>query len=106
MTFWLRIDGMPARQFYLDVAALTFLDAELPAHAVLQTIGTARSGTGGETANVTVMLDNRAGLCSQLFAMPPLGARARLYADAAVQFDGVVSEILLNAAQCQLGLAT
>jgi hypothetical protein len=99
---WVRIEGTPIRQFCADPRALPFLDAKLARHDILSSVGVLRSSTDASNANMTITLRNDSGQASALFTIPPLGARARIYDDAAVMFDGTVSQIDLTATDAKL----
>lgn len=102
MIVWFRIDGLPKRQFHSDARALAFLDPKVARHELLLDAGTLRASTGTENANVTLTLSNKAGQCSTLFAVPPLGAQATLFDDAVAQFSGTVTQIDLTATDCKI----
>lgn len=76
-------------------------------HELLLGVGAIRQPADGvEAANVTVDLDNADGAASALFAVPPLGVAATLYApDDSVWFAGILAGVTLDVT-AQLALET
>jgi hypothetical protein len=98
----LRIDGAPPRNFVSAPAALAHVPPTESRHQLLASIGPLRSG-GGENANVSCTLDNRAGEASALLvSRPPIGVAATITAGGIEQFAGVVQRITLSAAGATL----
>lgn len=106
MTTWLRIAGSPARQFYRDASALSFLNIREARHALLVSLGTLSSASTGETPNATATLSNVDGSCSRLFAtQPPIGVPAEIHDENGVLFAGTVTRLTLDAAQCAVEIS-
>jgi len=99
---WLKVEGSPVRQFCADRRALPFLDPKLARHDILGEVGKLRQSTDASNANITIALRNDSGQATVLFAIPPLGARAVLYGDSAVLFEGSIAQIDLNATNANL----
>lgn len=60
-------------------------------------VGTERAALNGEVPNVEVTFDNARGELTELFALPPLRARATLTRDGLPLFTGVVQAVRLAA---------
>ena len=106
MTTRVRIAGAPARQFHRDADALAHLVAGEARHALLLGIGVLRSGSAGETPNLTVALQNRDGQCSRLYAaLPPIGADAQIRDETGALFSGTVTRVDLDSAQCAVEIS-
>lgn len=104
MNLWLRIDGNPVRQFHVDDRALAFMDPKKARHELLKDAGTIRSTTGSENASISVSLINTSGQCSALFANPPLGGKASLFADDEPLFSGTITQIDLSETDSKISI--
>lgn len=99
---WLRLGGEAPVNLIRDARALPLLDPGERRHALLLSLGTLRASAGGELGNLTATLDDGAGQCRALFAVPPLGLPAEVRTDAGVQFAGVVTAVRMGQGQCTL----
>lgn len=106
MITFLKVYGLPPRQFYKNADALRYLSNALSRDALLIDPGKIQAQANGENANVTVKLNNRSGQCSKLFTVPPIGARAELFGvvnnSAQSQFSGLVQSVQLDKAVCTI----
>lgn len=106
MITFLKIYGTPTRQFYMNADALPYLSSIESKHALLIDPGALQAGTQGENTNVTVRLKNNARQCTQLFTVPPMGAKAILYSvvknQAVSQFSGVIQSVNLDKSVCAI----
>ena len=102
MIIWLLVEGSPVRQFCMDPRALPFLDPKIARHDILGNVGTLRQSTDASNASITIPLRNDSGQATALLAIPPLGARAVLYGDSAVLFEGSIAQIDLSATNANL----
>lgn len=60
-------------------------------------LGVEREALNGEVPNVEISLDNARGELTELFALPPLRARATLTRDGSPLFAGVVQAVRIAA---------
>lgn len=101
---FLRVESVPVRQFYSGRDVLPFLDAALPRHDLLLSVGeisaSASIGGGDEVSNLTVYVQNQSYQMQGLYPVPPLGARATVYrieAGAAVElYTGTIQSVGLG----------
>lgn len=105
---WLDLLGRPRRQFHQLPDALPYLDARAAKHATLVEIGQLNSDVDGESANLIITLANANGESTRLFAIPPTGDDAVVYAIergvAVERFRGVVHQFKLDASSATLEL--
>ncbi len=104
MSFWLRIDGRPPRQYYQDDRALPHLVAGMARHQLLRGVSPLQSNLAGELPNMSVTLDNRSDQCTELLRSPPLGAAATVGRGDVVEFAGTVQSVTLAGGECRLEL--
>lgn len=102
MTRWLRLAGPPAIHLIRDATALPLLQPGEQRHSLLLSLGTLRASVGGESGNVTAVLDDSSGQCRRLFTAPPLGMAAELHDAAGLLFAGVITAVRMGQGQCTL----
>lgn len=92
---WVALHGRPVRQFYSDARVAGLLSAAQARHQLLRAVSPLRDAAEGETANVTIELDNRGRDLTSLFSRPPLGDAVTVYDNSVAQFEGIVSAVRL-----------
>lgn len=100
---WVYLNGRPVRQFYSDARAAELLSSTHARHQLLRSVSPLRDDTEGETANLSIELDNRGGTLTTLFARPPLGVEVTVYDGSAAVFEGVVIGLSLSGDSATLG---
>jgi len=97
MTLAVRIDGEPVQWFYTDTKTLATLPAQEERHGILGSVTPLRSSIDGESANVSIELDNSEAQASALFfSDPPIGRAVYIHRDSAIVFSGVIQRVSLS----------
>jgi hypothetical protein len=105
---WLQIDGPAPVVLIRNAAARPYVSSSARVRQLLQSLDPLRDSIDGEVASVGAVCDNRARQCVELFAVPPLGVSASVWAvrkgAAEKVFSGVVASVALDGDECRIGL--
>lgn len=95
MNVWLVVNTDPVLVLHHPGQSVADDEAAVRA-ARLISPGTMRGPLGAENAHVTLRLDNRDGWFAQMWADPPLLARATVYLDGVAVFAGTITAVSLG----------